>query len=537
MSIDHDSSARKPARRFGPRGPRTLISLSIASVIGWGCGGGGGGGGDGSSPPPAATGSVSGQVSNNDDGSPVAGAVVSASGSTATATSDGLGNFRLEGVPVGDSVLVRAKAGGYAENLKSVRVVAGQASPSTHRLLPIDASAVADAAAELSVVLPDAPGQVVIPAGSLVRPDGSPATGPVTGTLTQVDPALDVTAMPGGYRAETGLMESWGAIEVNLTDASGQKLNLAPGRQATIRIPLASRSPETPATVPLFFFDESRGLWRQEGAATLGGTAPDLYYEGTVTHFSYWNADRIMETVYVNGCVADAAGARIAGAEVSSDGIDYSGADVVTTDANGNFRVAVRSGSRAVLSAAQVGRISNSIRTDAATADVDRPECLVMGAQGDAVTVKLTWGQAPEDVDSHMFAPDGSQIYFGDEGSLSQAPFVNLDVDDVTSFGPEVVTVNRLMVGTYTYAVNNYRETYSPGMTASPVRVELNQGGSSQVFTPPAGEVAESTHWWTVFTLTVDAQCNMAVQPVGTWSETEPTPAATAQDPVQYCSR
>jgi hypothetical protein len=41
------------------------------------------------------------------------------------------------------------------------------------------------------------------------------------------------------------------------------------------------------ATIPLWFFDETKGLWKEEGAATKQGSN----YVGTVSHFSFWNVD------------------------------------------------------------------------------------------------------------------------------------------------------------------------------------------------------------------------------------------------------
>src|SRR5690606_555839 len=42
-----------------------------------------------------------------------------------------------------------------------------------------------------------------------------------------------------------------------------------------------------PATIPLWYFDETKGMWIEEGSATLQGNT----YTGTVTHFSFWNWD------------------------------------------------------------------------------------------------------------------------------------------------------------------------------------------------------------------------------------------------------
>ena len=61
--------------------------------------------------------------------------------------------------------------------------------------------------------------------------------------------------------------------------------------------PAAPRAPTLPATFPLYHLNETTGRWTQEGTATLQ-TDPATgakYYEGTVSHFSTWNADRMIE--------------------------------------------------------------------------------------------------------------------------------------------------------------------------------------------------------------------------------------------------
>ncbi|HEX6180420.1 MAG TPA: hypothetical protein VFZ47_04195, partial [Chitinophagaceae bacterium] len=86
---------------------------------------------------------------------------------------------------------------------------------------------------------------------------------------------------------ERGL-QSFGMMAVELSSGSGQKLQIAGGKNATVSFPIpASLRGRAPATIPLWYFDEVKGLWREEGSATRQGDA----YVGTVTHFSFWNCD------------------------------------------------------------------------------------------------------------------------------------------------------------------------------------------------------------------------------------------------------
>jgi hypothetical protein len=69
------------------------------------------------------------------------------------------------------------------------------------------------------------------------------------------------------------------------------------------------------------------------------------------------------------------------------------------------------------------------------------------------ITVTLSWGAQP-DVDLHVFEPNGTHVYYSHQQGVSGF----LDVDDVTSFGPEhfYVSCSTLETGTYRVGVNYY---------------------------------------------------------------------------------
>jgi len=74
------------------------------------------------------------------------------------------------------------------------------------------------------------------------------------------------------------------------------------------------------------------------------------------------------------------------------------------------------------------------------------------------------------------------------------APYAWLDVDDVTSYGPEVVTIEDLHAGTYQYAIYEYSGDLT--LTESEAVVEVFQGrqliGTYAIPTTPQAE----DHWW-----------------------------------------
>ncbi len=359
-----------------------FVSFCLAlSLIG--CGGGGGnesGGSDSpTSPVPAATGQISGQVLSAIDANPVAGARITASGRAAT--SDAEGRFTLVGLAPSDSVVLRLQSDGNLDGVLPLAVVANQTTTITHRFVAAGNLQTFNAAAPVSLTLPNSKAGVDLPANGLVI-DGktTQATGTLSARLSVIDPARNPTAMPGNYTTNTGrVIESFGAINVDLRDEAGNKLNLKPGATATLRIPYASRSTSPPTSVPLFYLDEGTGQWVQEGQATLKSTAAGNYYEGTVSHFSTWNADQVMDTISVHGCVADSTGKPIPSATVVSSGVDYSGLNrVLSTIGGGNFTVAIRKNSLAEVFATVGDRSSQSVKVGPSAVDINLPSCLVV---------------------------------------------------------------------------------------------------------------------------------------------------------------
>lgn len=477
-----------------------------------------------SSPP---VGSVTGQVISYGTGLAISGASVSSGGVTVSTGADG--RYELKGVNAGDRVVINVNAASFAQGMSVASVPANGTSTVVTKLLPIGVETTIDNATGGVVV--DASGaQVSLPANAFTGGAGN-----ITVALTAVNPALDSSVMPGDYTTNGGAqsIESFGAIIVTPRDASGNPVNLASGKSATIRIPATSRSGTFDPTIPLLSLNPATGSWVQEGTATLAGVAPNRYYEGVVTHFSAWNADRAIETIRVSGCVNDVNGNPVTNVLVRSDGIDYSGTASTYSGVSGTFTVAMKKLGKATISGSLGnGFLTNFLTATSGTGDVTLPACLVLTEARNAVNIKLSWGAAPADVDSYLLTPSGSTIYYANRGSLQVAPFANLDVDDTSSFGPEVVTINRLMVGTYTYGVDNFSGSYTPGLTNSPIRVELNLGNSQRIFNAPAGETT-STRFLRMFRLNVDVSCNVTVEVVNTWETTRPS-APVATTPT-YC--
>jgi uncharacterized protein (TIGR02145 family) len=160
---------------------------------------------------------------------------------------------------------------------------------------------------------------IAFPAGGFVK-NGQPYTGAVSVFLNHIDPTSGElqAQMPGMLMGVMDnvpqLMLSYGMVGVELTDANGQAVQLAPGSPATIRFPVMSgQLSNAPATIPLWWFDDALGYWMQEGEASLVGNE----YVGEVAHFSWWNCDVPGDFVQLSGQVLDVdAGLALANAEV-----------------------------------------------------------------------------------------------------------------------------------------------------------------------------------------------------------------------------
>lgn len=110
----------------------------------------------------------------------------------------------------------------------------------------------------------------------------------------------------------------------------------------------------------------------------------------------------------------------------------------------------------------------------------------------------LTWGEYPTDLDSHLFTPEieGSayHVYFADRGSAAGPPYAWLDVDDVSSWGPEATTIEVLHPGTYTFAVYDWSGNGLLSTSGAHIEVFTGRDRVGGYDVPSAGE--DGSHWW-----------------------------------------
>lgn len=254
--------------------------------------------------------SVSGFVTDENN-TAVLGASVSVGGTVTT--TDKYGFFEVKNVQVGKTAaVVTVNKAGYFKGIKTYIGEQDKAAFFRIKLIPKANSGSINAATGGSVTLSN--GLIVaLPANAVVNAGSNAA---YTGTVTVASHWIDPTAtdlnqvMPGdlrGISTDGGLktLTTYGMAAVELTGASGELLQVATSKKATLTMPLpAAISGSAPASIPLWSFDETNGLWKQEGEAIKTGNT----YVGEVSHFSFWNCDVPNNFVQFNCTVKDASG-------------------------------------------------------------------------------------------------------------------------------------------------------------------------------------------------------------------------------------
>lgn len=220
------------------------------------------------------------------------------SGGTATATTDANGKFTLSKVQFNtDTVVLLVTKNGFFEGAKKFVSSNHTVSNATIQLIPKTVSGTIAASSGGNVSIPGG-GSVNFIGGFINASTGNAYSGNVSVSAYRLDPLNpnfsayapgDLKA--GGANNPQGTFQSFGVVIVEMNDASGNKLQLAPGKAATVTLPTALQG-KAPAAVPLWYFDNIKGAWKQDGVANKDGSN----YISTVSHFSSWNPGNIIDT-------------------------------------------------------------------------------------------------------------------------------------------------------------------------------------------------------------------------------------------------
>jgi len=252
-------------------------------------------------------------------GSPLGGAAVSTVGGASVQT-DANGNFTLQDVQINPNAgYVKVEKQGFFVGSRTFLATNGIIPRLSIELIPKEITGSFEAASGGTITASGC--SVALPASAVVRENGSAYTGKVSVASYYLDPTGPrINAiMPGDLRGittegrERGL-KSFSMMAVELIGENGEKLQIATGKSATLTFPIPARlQQEAPATIPLWYFDEATGLWREQGMATKQGTT----YVGTVSHFSFWSSNASFELVSFQAVLKDAAGQPLPHTEVT----------------------------------------------------------------------------------------------------------------------------------------------------------------------------------------------------------------------------
>lgn len=225
----------------------------------------------------------------------------------------------------------------------------------------------------------------------------------------------------------------------------------------------------------------------------------------------------------VTGIVTNAlTGLPLPGAVVRVDGFDAT----ATADGSGRFVLSnVPSGTRTLRTSASGFVTETRNVAVVAGTSIEQAIALTPGRPGGEITIVLTWGALPRDLDAHLSGPNRSggrfHIYYANPGAPLPSPYARLDVDDQVSSGPETITISRdsttgnFVAGEYRYWVHNF--STSPEFDVSGGRVTVNSGGAQlDTFTVPGGAV--SLDIWRVVNLTIDAAGAVTLNPVQSYA-------------------
>jgi len=445
---------------------------------------------------------IMGKVQDN-VGSSLGGVTITADKKTTTSNEQGF--FSLGGIPESDRLVVNLTKEGHVGSTHITKVQTGESSFIEAFLCPVEKTV------NFLSIDGVTPGETYTNSGASVQigPDaltdasGNLFNGTASIAITPFDPTTEkgMNNFPGEFKGVTTsggsvFLESFGFIDITITDNLGTPLNLAPGKQAEIKMPLPSNPGHSspPTTIPLWHFNTNDGQWHEEGSGYLNGS----YYQGNVTHFSAWNFDKNWPPdamAWVRGRVINATtGMPVKGARVIIKGSNWTAVEN-GIGMDGSFLIPVMPNSSGTIQAMKnnVKSQINHIYSTSMGEEVDVGSIYMGGTP--KIQITLNWGQDPTDLDAHLAIPvDGSwsHLFFGTPGKSVDG--AKLSTDDMTSFGPEIITVFELKDGVYRYSVHHFLG--SGNLSSSKAKVNLIiDGVGIYPLTPPAGAQGMGDLW------------------------------------------
>jgi len=378
------------------------------------------------------TASISGAVID-EQGEPVVGATVTYRGAVGMTNESGLYQFENTTVDSKHNTL-RITKNGFFEGARTFRSTVSSRLFQKTVLVEkqFEQSFSSSAGGTVSDVssAADANVQIVFAAGTIVH-DGTqdPYDGEVEVAMHYIDPTSEAAdeVMPGDLSVlladdVLGKASTYGMAYVDLQSPSGQPLQIKDGAtaQLSITVPEELRS-VAPSEVKTSYFDESLGLWKEEGSATLQGDS----YVSEVTHFSCWSYNSSSPSIVLSARVVDEFGQPVPGVHVQVTEQDRWQGGYGKTDQDGVFSGAVAKDAVLNIFLSNLGNCpgqNSSLLRDQVgpfAADTNLGDIIVDASAIETVTVQASFTNCDGDPVTNGVAYVARQYFNITDGTLS----------------------------------------------------------------------------------------------------------------------
>jgi hypothetical protein len=269
-------------------------------------------------PPPAVIvqTSVEGRVLN-EQLQPVQNATVTGGGeSTKT---DVNGHFLLEDVELPDNAaVISVEKDGYFNGYRTLMVREDQIQYIQVELLLENQADINAATGDIIAFLQ---GTLTFPANAILSGDNQPYNGQVTVRSIYIDPEGSTIAdqMPGDLRGigkdnrETGL-RAFSMIVFGMEDGAGAPLFPDAAKPVAVRIMIPTAlANSAPQQIPMWYFDNATGFWKEEGVATRQGSD----YVGNATRAGYWLCATTFPQITLTAKVVDQRGTGVSNMRIT----------------------------------------------------------------------------------------------------------------------------------------------------------------------------------------------------------------------------
>jgi hypothetical protein len=301
--------------------------------------GGGTNGGTGNNPsePNPVTATVTGLIVNEND-LPLAGASVKSGANSAT--TDSRGYFTFKNINLDKfTAMVNVNMSGYFTAFRNFSARADGVHFIKIKLIRKILTGTVPSASGGSVNLANGSQVTLQPASVIVKATGQPYTGTVNVYTAYIDPAAaDISSIvPGSFMGidaanQRTILQSFGMLAVDLQGSAGEALQIAANKTAKLKVTIpASLTSNAPSTIPLWSINETTGIWQEEKTATKNGS----FYEGDVSHFSFWNFDAPAYTIKFQMTLKTQAGTPLKNTQVRIMRLNGKGSSYGYTDSLG----------------------------------------------------------------------------------------------------------------------------------------------------------------------------------------------------------